>query len=257
MRIEAASISFSYGKRRILDDISFSADSGSMTALLGRNGSGKTTLLRILLGFLQPGKGQVSIDGTSILRMKERERAQRIAYIPQATVPVYPYRALDTVLMGRSPALSLFERPGADDERKAARALERLGIGHLGNRTVDTLSGGERQLVMIARALAQEAGILLLDEPTSSLDYSNQLLVMETLTALRDDGYTILFSTHSPEQALMDSTAVIILSGGKAAFHGSAEELMDGRILSDLYSRQLFITRVDTGKSGRIVCIPE
>lgn len=256
MLLEARSLAFSYGRRKILDNVSMKAESGSMTALLGRNGSGKTTLLRLLLGFLKPLSGTIEIDGRNTAEMSSRERASAIAYIPQNTGMVYSYTVLDTVLMGRAPTLSIFSRPGRKDEEKAFAALDTLGIASLSNRSVSRLSGGERQLVMIARALAQNAGILLLDEPTASLDYSNQLLVMETMENLRNAGYAIIFSTHSPEQALMNATDVIAISGGRISFAGKPDELLDGRVLEELYSRDLFIKRIDTGRSSRIICVP-
>ncbi len=256
MKLEAERISFSYGERKVLDDVSITLPEGSMTALLGRNGSGKTTLLRLLLGFLKPKNGTIRIDGKDTGDMTDRERAMAIAYIPQSTSIIYSYTVLDTVIMGRAPALSLFQRPSEADKSKAEETLKSLGLWELRNRSVNALSGGERQLVLIARALTQEAGILLLDEPTSSLDYSNQLLVMATAEKLRKAGYTILFSTHNPEQALMNATDVVVLSSHKLAFSGKPEELLDGKVLENLYSTQLHIEKIDTGLNHRIVCVP-
>ena len=156
MLLESRSVSFSYGRRKVLDGVSFAIEGGDMMAILGRNGSGKTTLMRLLLGFLHPDDGEILIDGRSERGMSEREKAKAIAYIPQSTEMVYPYPVIDTVLMGRAPSLSIFERPGKGDEEKAENALSMLGIEHLRNRSVNELSGGERQLVMIARAMAQE-----------------------------------------------------------------------------------------------------
>lgn len=257
MNLEVKDISFCYSERKILEDISFSASSGNMLAILGRNGSGKTTLLRLLLGFLKPDKGQILIDSRNIDEMTNRERASVIAYIPQSSQLVYSHSVLDTVLMGRAPALSLFDKPGKKDIEKAREALRTLRISHLETRSVNAISGGERQLVLIARALSQEARILLLDEPTSSLDYSNQLLVMETAEELRRKGYTIIFSTHSPEQALMNATDVMIISLHHISFLGKPIELIDGRILESLYQRKLCIREIDTGENQRIICVPK
>ena len=256
MKLEACRISFSYGKRQVLDDISFSVESGDMLALLGRNGSGKTTLLRLLLGFLCPEDGMITIDGRNTDEMSGKERAAAVAYIPQSTTMAYSYSVLDTVMMGRAPALPLFERPGKKDREKAVEMLSMLGIESLMNRSINAVSGGERQLVLIARALTQDARILLLDEPTSSLDYSNQLMVMETAETLCSKGYAILFSTHNPEQALMNASRVMILSSGHLSFLGQPEELLDGKALEELYSKKLCIKKIDTGESERIICIP-
>lgn len=256
MKLEAKNLSFSYGKRKVLSDVSFQLDETMMLSLLGRNGSGKTTLLRLLLGFLTPDAGVITIDGKDIREMKERERASLIAYIPQSVNMVYSYTVMNTVLMGRAPALSIFERPGNKDNERAEKALRMLGIWELRDRSINAISGGERQLVLIARALTQDARILLLDEPTASLDYSNQLLVLETAERLRKEGYAILFSTHNPEQALMNATNVMILSSSTVSFYGKPDELLDGKVLEELYSRKLYIDRIDTGENRRIVCIP-
>lgn len=256
MKLEISSLSFSYGSKEILRNVSFSLESGRSTALLGRNGSGKTTLLRIILGFLKPACGSVSVDGKEVSKMNHRERAKFIAYIPQTLTDIYPYTALETVLMGRASSLSLFQHPGKKDEEKALEALEILGIAHLKNRAVNTLSGGERQLVLIARAIVQDASFMIMDEPTASLDYSNSLLVMEKIEELRQDGYGILYSTHSPDTALQNGLGILLLSDGVSEYIDNPEELEDGRKLSELYSRQLCIKSIETEKGRKLVCVP-
>ena len=256
MTLEAKDISFSYGRHKVLEDVSFKLKKGSFTALLGRNGSGKTTLMRILLGFLHPDEGEIDIDGRDISSMSMKERARAIAYIPQQTEMIYSYTVLETVLMGSSPSLSIFQRPGTKEKEKALKALGTLGIEELSGRYVNRISGGERQLVMIARSIVQDAGILLLDEPTSSLDYSNQILVLETVEKLSRSGYTILLSTHNPEQALAYSSSIIALAGSRLAYSGSPEDLLDGRMLSELYGRKLAIQELEIGTGRRFVCIP-
>ncbi|MBO8437231.1 MAG: ABC transporter ATP-binding protein [Spirochaetes bacterium] len=257
MLLEASGLSFSYGKRKVLEHISFNLAAGTSTALLGRNGSGKTTLMRILLGFIRQDSGKIMIDSRDACDMSSKERASAIAYIPQSTSTVYSYSVLDAVMMGRAPSLTIFQRPGKKDEEKAEEVLEMLGIAQLKKRSINALSGGERQLVLIARALTQDAKILLLDEPTASLDYSNQLLVMETAEHLREKGYALLFSTHSPEQALMNATGIMILKDSELVFNGKPDALLDGNILQELYDRKLCIRKIDTGHAERIVCIPE
>ena len=256
MKLEAESISFSYGRHEVLNGVSLSAGSGTLTALLGRNGSGKTTLMRILLGFLTPSSGSVMIDGKEIGSMSARERARHIAYIPQQTEAVYSYTVLDSVMMGLSPLMTVFQRPGKKEREKALSALGMLGIEHLSGRYINRISGGEKQLVMIARAIVQDAGILLLDEPTSALDYSNQMLVLETIDRLRDEGYAIVLSTHNPEHALMHATAITALSGSSIAYSGPPEGLLDGTVLSTLYGRKLMIKEIGEGERRRFVCIP-
>ena len=250
-------LSFGYGSRRILDGVSFTLESGCITSLIGRNGAGKTTLIKLIMGFLVPDQGCVLINGINSSDMKAEGRAKAIAYIPQYTSMVYKYSVLDSVLMGRAPHIMLFSHPKENDIAKAMEALRMLGIDHLAKRPCDELSGGERQLMMIARALAQDAEILILDEPTASLDYPNQLLVMETISLLKSKGYSILFSTHSPEQALMVSDRIILLQMDGKAISREPEELLDGQELSKLYGRKLCIADVETGKGRRLVCVPE
>ena len=240
MKLEISSLSFSYGSKEILRNVSFSLESGRSTALLGRNGSGKTTLLRIILGFLKPACGSVSVDGKEVSEMNHRERAKFIAYIPQTLTDIYPYTALETVLMGRASSLSLFQHPGKKDEEKALEALEILGIAHLKNRAVNTL----------------DASFMIMDEPTASLDYSNSLLVMEKIEELRQDGYGILYSTHSPDTALQNGSGILLLSDGVSEYIDNPEELEDGRKLSELYNRQLCIKSIETEKGRKLVCVP-
>lgn len=256
MQLEVSSIAFSYGKKEILRNVSFSLRSGESIALLGRNGSGKTTLMRLLLGFIKPEKGTIRIDGHDIQDMTNREKARNIAYIPQSLADVYPYTAEEAVLMGRASSLSLFSRPGKKDEKKAQEALDLLGIAHLRNRTVDTLSGGERQLVLIARAIVQEASFMVMDEPTASLDYSNSLLVMEKIEDLTKEGYGILYSTHSPDAALQNRNGLLLLSDGVSEYIGDSQELEDGKKLSRLYNRNLCIKNIETEKGRKLVCVP-
>ena len=257
MKLDVDNLSFGYGKRMILSGISFSLESGCITSLIGRNGAGKTTLIKLIMGFLQPGEGKILIDGKDSYGMKPDERARAIAYIPQYSSMVYRYSVMDSVLMGRAPHIMLFGHPKDSDREKALNALRMLGIEHLSARPCDELSGGERQLMMIARALAQDAEILILDEPTASLDYTNQLLVMETVSSLKTEGYSILFSTHSPEQALMVSDRIMLLGMDGRVTERAPDELLDGKELSELYGRKLCISEIDTGRGRRLACVPE
>ena len=216
MQLEVSSIAFSYGKKEILRNVSFSLRSGESIALLGRNGSGKTTLMRLLLGFIKPEKGTIRIDGHDIQDMTNREKARNIAYIPQSLADVYPYTAEEAVLMGRASSLSLFSRPGKKDEKKAQEALDLLGIAHLRNRTVDTLSGGERQRVAIARALAAKPDILLADEPISSLDASLKAGLLNLLLDVRErSGMAIMIVEHDMRAAMSISDSIITLERGR------------------------------------------
>lgn len=248
-------LSFSYGNNHVLEDVSFALKEGQAVALLGRNGSGKSTLLKIMLGLLKPSSGSVLLDGKESLSIKERSKL--VAYIPQYSTDVFSQKVIDTVVLGKAGQMQLFARPGKEDYREAEERLAELGIESLRNRPMNKLSGGERQLVLISRALMQDAKTLLLDEPTASLDYSNQIMVMEKIKALTGKGYSALFSTHNPELALMYADSIVLLDDGKSEFIEKPESLVSSDRLSKLYRRDLHISIVDTGKNRRISCLPE
>ncbi len=238
----------------VLNDVSFSISSGEMIAFLGKNGAGKTTLLRIIPSFLTPLSGDVLIDGVSVHSMPLQDKAKAIAYIPQFSQTAFAYTVRESVLMGRSPHISLFSKPSKNDERRALEILEELGILALVDRPTNEISGGERQLVLIARALMQDAKLLILDEPTSFLDYSNQLLVLEKTYELVKKGYACLYSTHNPDLALAYSTRVLAMDKGKIAFSMKPEELEGSDALSSIYKRPLIVERT---QAGRLICVPQ
>lgn len=238
----------------VLNDVSFSISSGEMIAFLGKNGAGKTTLLRIIPSFLTPLSGDVLIDGVSVHSMPLQDKAKAIAYIPQFSQTAFAYTVRESVLMGRSPHISLFSKPSKNDERRALEILEELGILALVDRPTNEISGGERQLVLIARALMQDAKLLILDEPTSFLDYSNQLLVLEKTMELTRKGYACLYSTHNPDLALAYSTRVLAMDKGRIAFSVKPAELEGSDALSSIYKRPLMVERTHT---GRLICVPQ
>ena len=238
----------------VLNDVSFSISSGEMIAFLGKNGAGKTTLLRIIPSFLTPLGGDVLIDGVSVRSMSLQDKAKAIAYIPQFSQTAFAYTVRESVLMGKSPHISLFNKPSKNDERRALEILEELGILALADRPTNKISGGERQLVLIARALMQDAKLLILDEPTSFLDYSNQLLVLEKTYELVKKGYACLYSTHNPDLALAYFTRVLAMDKGKIAFSKKPEELEGSDALSSIYKRPLIVERTQT---GRLICVPQ
>lgn len=238
----------------VLNDVSFSISSGEMIAFLGKNGAGKTTLLRIIPSFLTPLSGDVLIDGVPVHSMSLQDKAKAIAYIPQFSQTAFAYTVKESVLMGRSPHISLFSKPSREDERRALEILQELGILALADRPTNEISGGERQLVLIARALMQDAKLLILDEPTSFLDYSNQLLVLEKTYELVKKGYACLYSTHNPDLALAYSTRVLAMDKGKIAFSMKPEELEGSDALSSIYKRPLIVERT---QAGRLICVPQ
>lgn len=235
MSLCVESLSVAYGARTVLKNVSFSAEYGEVLSILGPNGVGKSTLLRCLLGILPPDGGSVVLDGADVQSLSPQTLAKKVAYIPQSHNPVFQYTVFDMVLMGTAARTGAFSVPGAAQKARAQAAMEKLGIGQLAARGYRALSGGERQMVLIARALAQEAKLLLMDEPTASLDFANREKVMQTARNLAGDGYAIVQTTHDPEQAYRVSDRILTLSGGTVLACGTPQEIICGEILSKLY----------------------
>ena len=254
MTLEIRDLCFSYREHSVLKGISFSVSDGEMISLLGRNGAGKTTLLRLIPGFLKAEPSSILIDGKPVSEMSLRERAAYMAYIPQITRSVFPYSVRTSILMGCSNRLGLFQNPGSDEEKRVEEVIELLNLQEIAKRNMETISGGERQLVLIARALMQDARLLILDEPTSFLDYSNQLLVLEKVEDLVKEGYSCIYSTHNPDLALMHSTRTVVMDGGRIVFDERPSALIGTDTLSDVYKRKIEVIRT---QSGSMVCVPQ
>lgn len=246
MEIEVQNLTFSYGKQPVLQDVSFSVQKGTLTAVLGTNGAGKSTLFRCLLGFLTPQAGEIRLSGRPLSAYSRREAAEKIAYIPQSSEPIFNYTVLDTVLMGTTGTMNVLQRPGRRQQETAMQALQRLGIEALAQRGIGTISGGERQLALIARALVQNAEILIMDEPTANLDYGNQQRVLAQIRALTARGYTVLLSTHNPEHALHYAHRVLALQDGHIAADGPTETALTPQLLQTLYGIQAILAEVPT-----------
>jgi iron complex transport system ATP-binding protein len=212
---------------------------GEVLALLGPNGGGKTTLLKTLLGLLAPIAGEVSIGGAPLQRHSARERARLIAYVPQSHVATFAFPVESVVLMGRTAHGNLFSRPTAHDRTVALSMLERFGIKHLSGRPYTMISGGERQLVLLARALAQEPHFVVLDEPTASLDFGNQGKVMREIRALAAAGLAVLFTTHDPNQAHRYADRAILLRDGRCFADGPVRDLLTRERLEALYGARV------------------
>ena len=245
-------LSFSYRSRRVLHGLSLSLREGEMTALLGPNGSGKTTLLKLMLGLMRPTEGTVSLQGVDIGAIPRRELARRIAYVPQLHREAFAYTVADVVLMGRLPHTSFFSRFGPKDRLLVGETMERLGIGHLALRPYTEVSGGERQLALIGRAMVQGARLLVMDEPTNGLDFGNQVRLLARLKDLAGDGYTFAFSTHHPDHALSVACRVVMLRDGEVVSDGAAEDVDEGS-LAAIYGVDL---RLATVHDGIRVCVP-
>jgi iron complex transport system ATP-binding protein len=235
MTLAGLNLTIGYSERVVGRGLNLALEEGEVLALLGPNGGGKTTLLKTLLGILRPLGGEALIDGRSLAAIPIRERARRIAYVPQSHVATFAFSVESIVLMGRNAHGSLFSRPSAHDYAIATRALDRFGIAHLQSRPYTMLSGGERQLVLLARALAQEPQFIVLDEPTASLDFGNQGKVMREIRALAASGHGVLFTTHDPNHALRGADRAYLLRDGERLAEGRVADVLDRERLEALY----------------------
>ncbi|MGD9210642.1 MAG: ABC transporter ATP-binding protein [Desulfobacteraceae bacterium] len=213
MVMRVRDLSFSYADRSILQNIDLTIEANAFTVVLGKNGSGKSTLFRLLTGFLKPQSGEITIMGTPIGKMNDRKRAHLLGFLPQHHRPVFPFRVEDVVLTGRVSHTWL--SPGKEDYNQVRKAMERIGIEHLKGRTFTELSGGEQQLVMIARILAQNPRIILFDEPTSHLDFFYQAKVLNIIRDLVRQNYTVMAILHDPNIAALYGDRFICLKHGK------------------------------------------
>jgi iron complex transport system ATP-binding protein len=256
VKIEAVGVEFAYKNYPVLRGLDFSASAGDVVAVLGPNGVGKSTLFRCILGFLKPRKGHIYIDGVDTLKLSSAEMAGRIAYIPQSVSPVFNYTVQDTVLMGLTNQLGTFQSPRPRDVKKAVEVLESLGIAHLRHRGCGQISGGERQLTLLARALVQNAGVLVMDEPTANLDYGNSWRVMERIGRLAGGGYTVLFSTHDPNQAFMHASHVLVMKSGAILTFGPPREVLTEKTLSEVYNISVILRTVPYKDGEAVISIP-
>lgn len=254
-KIKVENLSFSYGDHKVLKSVGFAIDDGEFVSILGPNGVGKSTLFRCMLGLIKPQEGTTFINGTDICNFAPQELAKNIAYIPQSHNPVFNYSVLDMVLMGTTAQLGKFSSPRAEHKKEAIDALEQLGIGHLQDRGYRAISGGERQLVLVARALSQQAKILIMDEPSASLDFGNKFRVMKTVRNLADNGYTVIQSTHDPDQAYMYSDKILAMLDGKVLAFGKPADIVTDSLISKLYGVDVDVCNLQNDRVR--VCVPK
>lgn len=250
LRVESLSIGFPH--RRVGADISFQVATGEVLCVLGPNGGGKTTLFRTLLGLLPALGGRVHVDGDPVDALSRHDIARRAGYVPQQHAGYFAYSVREMVLMGRTAHLGIFSAPGTRDHAAAARAIDAMGIAHLAERPVTEISGGERQLALVARALAQEPGLLVMDEPTASLDFGNQVRVLERVRALAAQGIAVVFSTHDPDHAFLAADRALLLGEGRVLDCGPAAEVIVPGNLQRLYG--IHVEVLDS--EGRRACLP-
>jgi len=245
--LQANAITFTYASatQAALKEISFDIYPASVTAILGPNGAGKTTLLHLLLGLHRPSSGTILLHSKPINQYTRHELSQQIGLVPQSEYVPFAYSVLEYVLLGRAPYLGPLELPGTNDIRIARDALDEVGIRHLEERALPELSGGEQQLVLLARALCQQPGILLLDEPTSHLDLANRNITLNILARLRANGTTVIFSTHDPEAAALIADHLVLMRAGQVLDSGSLEQVFTSEMLTRVYGTQVEVVRID------------
>lgn len=241
--IRTEALTFSWRDTPLFSGIDFHVKQGEMVALIGPNGSGKTTLLKLLSGVLRPSEGRVMLGGRALTDLTSRERARLVGVVPQESAAAFDFTVMETVLMGRTAHLGLFGVEGPDDLAAGREALERTGMLPFAARLMSHLSGGERQLALIARALAQKPRLILLDEPTAFLDIRHRLEIYELLARLNtEEGLTIIATSHDLNMAARYCRRIVLLKGGAVRADGDAASVFDPAILSDVYETPLRVT---------------
>ena len=245
LRIESGSFAYKSGPR-ILKDINIEVEPGEILAVLGPNGAGKTTLLRCMMDMLHWQSGRSLLDGEDIRSIPASKLWRRMAYVPQARSAAVSYTAFQTVLLGRSSRIGAFSAPSAEDMKVAERVMDRLGISHLADKPCYAISGGELQMVLIARAMAAEPEILVLDEPESNLDFKNQLIVLDAMTALAAEGVACIFNTHYPAHALQRAGKALMLSKDGRSIFGDTTSVVTEENIRRAFGVDALIGEVET-----------
>lgn len=253
MRLEVKNLSFSYDVKNVLKNISFELEDGDFAVVLGPNGSGKSTLFKCLLNRLPNYDGSVIIDGKSVKDMSHKTTAKLMAYIPQTFGNIYDYTVMETVMFGMAGFMNIFEAPKKEQEGRCIEALRKVGMEEFYDRPVNKLSGGEKQMVYIARALVQNSKMLIMDEPTSALDFGNRFMALECIYNLSKEGYIILTSTHDPQQALKYANKTFAIKNGKLLAAGDTGTVINENLLTELYGHEIRIKYFDNQK---LVYIP-
>lgn len=256
MKISIKNLEFSYTNRKpILKKLSFSIRQGRILSILGPNGAGKSTLLACIARILLPTGGDVLFDGMSYTKMSYKEIACAIGFVPQHIIPSFNYSVLDYVVTGCAPHMKLFQKPKAAEYERAWNAIEAMGIEHIAQQSFMKISGGERQQAAITRVITQKPAVILLDEPTSHLDFGNQMKVLKMLKFLVGEGFGVVMTTHNPDHALLLDEEVAVLDEEGNLVFGMSREILNERLLSKLYGTNLRLFTI--GELGRKVCVAQ
>lgn len=254
MRVLAAhGLGYGYPGRAVGEGLELRVSAGEVLVVLGPNGCGKTTLFKTLLGLLPPLAGRVTMDGGDLIRLPRRARARLMAYVPQSNEAAFAYTVFEMILMGRVSLLRPFAVPAAADRERAEQVMVQLGIEDLAERDFTRLSGGQRHLVLIARALVQDTPFIILDEPTASLDFGNRQRVLSQVCQLAGLGPGIVLSTHDPDHAFRFADRVMVLQSGTVQAVGPPREVLTAEVLGKVYGIEVEIAVL---ADGRRVCVP-
>jgi len=256
MKLELRDVSCGYDKAKpVIKDINLTLKDGDVCCILGPNGVGKTTLFKSILNLIPPLSGQICIDGKSVSSLSRRNLSDQMAYVAQAHIPAFPYQVREIVMMGRMGKLHLAGQPTRRDYEVCEQALEDVGIRHLRDKVYTEISGGERQLLMIARALAQSPRILVMDEPTANLDYGNMVIVIECIRILAEKGLCIIFTSHTPDHAFMTKAKTALLFRNEPMVFGTCDEVVTNRNLQNAYKTDIQVLEIMTpdGETTKVI----
>ena len=257
MKLEVKNVSCGYSTKVVVKDISMSVSSGEILCLLGPNGVGKTTFFKTILGFLKLKGGEILLDGENIHNWSRKQLAKNIGYVPQAHTPPFPYKVFDVVLMGRTAHLSMFSSPSKEDKDIAEEAIDILNISYLKDKIYTEISGGERQMVLIARALAQSPKMLIMDEPTSNLDFGNQIRVLDQIKKLSKRGLAVIMTSHYPNHAFICSTKVAFMQKNNVFTVGNVDEVVTEDMLKEAYGIDVKIITIPNSNGEEMkTCVP-
>ena len=251
--LQVEKLAFGFPGRSVGRDVSFALADGEVMCVLAPNGGGKTTLFRTLLGLLAPQGGSVVLEHQPLSSLSRQDIARRVGYVPQGHAGQFAYTVREVVLMGRTAHLGAFGAPGRRDLEVADKALSLLGLEALAERSITQVSGGERQLALIARALAQEPRLLVMDEPTASLDFGNQVRILQRIRSLAAGGISVLFSTHDPDHAFLAADRALLLAEGRALAIGAPVEVIRPDTLERMYGVSVSVVPL---AGGGHTCLP-